>query len=274
VRRYRRYFESRDFASTRWAPDDPVSWVGADRLDRRRDDLNAIPELYNLDAVAYESVMLGLFTIFRGEQKTREKPNDICIAFSRDGFHWDRSSRDAFIPVSEREGDWNWANVQSAGGCCLVVGDRLYFYVSGRTGIPGTDLPGECSTGLATLRRDGFASVSDEWPAGVPHEIKSDRNSLITRPMRFTGSDLFVNAEIAGELRIEILDPSGKPIAPFAAAQCEPVRGDSTRHRVRWGNAASLDQLKGQPVRFRFVLSRSRLYSFWLSPSERGQSRG
>ena len=85
----------RDFAATRWSADQPVSWIGADTADRRRADLNAPAELYNLDAVAYESVMLGLFTIFRGEQRTREKPNDICIGFSRDGFHWDRTSRDA-----------------------------------------------------------------------------------------------------------------------------------------------------------------------------------
>ena len=38
------------------------------RLDIVRDDLRTAPQLYNVDAVAYESVMLGLFTIYRGEQ--------------------------------------------------------------------------------------------------------------------------------------------------------------------------------------------------------------
>ena len=274
VRRYRRYLESPDFAATRWSAGQPVSWIGADTADRPRADLNAPAELYNLDAVAYESVMLGLFTIFRGEQRTREKPNDICIGFSRDGFHWDRTSRDSFIAVSEREGDWNWANVQSAGGCCTIVGDRLYFYVSGRQGIPGTDLPGKCSTGLATLRRDGFASLSDEWPAGVPREIRGDRSSLVTRPLKFRGGHLFLNAEASGEIRVEILDAAGKVIAPYAAAQCEPVRGDATKHRVRWKTAPTIDELSGQTVRFRFVLTRSRLYSFWIADAETGRSRG
>jgi hypothetical protein len=218
--------------------------------------------------------MLGLFTIFRGEQRTREKPNDLCIGFSRDGFHWDRTSRDAFIPVSEREGDWNWANVQSAGGCCAIVGDRLHFYVSGRQGIPGTDLPGKCSTGLATLRRDGFASVSDEWPSGVPREIRGDRSSLVTRPLTFRGAHLFLNAEAAGDIRVEILDAAGKAIAPYTVTQCEPVRGDSTRHVVRWQSSPTLRELSGQSIRFRFVLSRSRLYSFWVADSEAGRSRG
>ena len=51
---------------------------------------NVIPELYNLDAVAYESVMLGLFAIFAAKASDREKPNELCVGFSRDGFHWSR----------------------------------------------------------------------------------------------------------------------------------------------------------------------------------------
>ena len=197
MRRYRRYYESASFPA-RWSAADPVSWIAADALDPARPDLQAQSELYNLDAVAYESVMLGLFTIFRGESRDREKPNDICVAFSRDGFHWDRSARLPFLTVSERPGDWNWGNVQSAGGGCLVVGDRLYFYVSGRQGIPGTNLPGKCSTGLAVLRRDGFASLTDQWPAGTPRRVLGDRTSVITRPLRFRGRHLFVNADAAG----------------------------------------------------------------------------
>src|SRR6266516_3320836 len=53
---------------------------------------------------------------------------------------------------------WN-NNVQSAGGGFLVVGDELYFYVSGRSGVPGSNKAGTLAAGLATLRRDGFASM-------------------------------------------------------------------------------------------------------------------
>ena len=274
VRRYRRYFESKSFAHTTWHPGDTVSWVGADRLDVAREDLRTSPELYNLDAVAYESVMVGLFTMYRGEQGDREKPNDICVGFSRDGFHWDRSSREAFISVSERPGDWNFANVQSAGGGCLVVGDHLYFYVSGRQGISGTNLPGRCSTGLAVLRRDGFASLSDEWPAGVPRRVYRHRSSVITRPLRFKGADLFINAAAAGDIRVEVLDRSGSVVPGYAATDCNAVRGDSTRHRVTWRSQTGLAALQGREIRLRFNLTRSRLYAFWIADDERGHSRG
>ena len=82
------------------------------------------------------------------------------IGFSRDGFHWDRTNRTPFLPVSEHHGDWNWCNVQSCGGCCLIVGDELYFYCSGRTANPRHGgKSGVSTTALATMRRDGFASM-------------------------------------------------------------------------------------------------------------------
>jgi hypothetical protein len=276
--RIRRYVESADFArGAAWTNDGPVPWVAADIDDPRRPEYDVPVELYNLDCVAYESVLLGLFTIFRGERTQREKPNDICVGFSRDGFHWDRSDRRAFLPVSEQVGDWNWANVQSAGGGCLVVGDRLYFYVSGRRGVPGSNDPGVCSTGLATLRRDGFASMgSPASPSGVTRlEPSPAPDTLITRPVTFSGKYLFVNLDAPdGVLRVEVLDRGGRVIPAYAADRSMPVRGNSTRARVTWTSTPDLAAVAGEPVRFRFTLTRGRLYSFWVSSSADGASRG
>ena len=274
--RARRYWETPDlFDRIHWKRDEPVIWVGADDHDPRRPEYNQPAQLYNLDCVAYESVLLGLFTIWRGERFDREKPNDIVLGYSRDGFHWHRPDRRPFLDVSERVGDWNWANVQSAGGCCLVVGDRLYFYVSGRHGVPGTDAPGVCSTGLAMLRRDGFASLAEPAPdAPVRRVYPGATPSVTTRPVRFSGGYLFVNADArGGELRVEVLDEAGRVIAPFTAANCRPVRDDATRAAVAW-NGASLAALAGEAVRFRFVTKHARLYAFWVSRSPAGASGG
>ncbi|HYB95519.1 MAG TPA: hypothetical protein VEC39_11125 [Vicinamibacterales bacterium] len=271
--RYRRYIESHDFISTAWSDADPVIWAGSDSADLQRDDLRTTPQLYNLDAVAYESVMLGLFTLYRGERQDREKPNDICVGFSRDGFHWTRDARDPFIPVSERAGDWNWGNVQSAGGGCVIVGDTLHFYVSGRKGVTGTNLPGECTTGLATLRRDGFASITDQFPAGAARPVSRSRGALVTRVLRSSGGHLFVNANIRGSLKVEVLDRAGQPLKPFTVDRCVPVTGDGTRLGVEW-TGSSLATIAGQPIRLRFVLDRAHLFAFWISPSPAGHSRG
>jgi hypothetical protein len=276
--RYRRYLETPDFGrGAQWREHEPVLWVSSDVEDARRPEYDVPAEIYNLDCVAYESILLGLFTIFRGERNEREKPNDVCAGFSRDGFHWYRPDRRAFLPVSEHVGDWNWANVQSAGGGCLIVGDQLYFYVSGRRGVPGSGDPGICSTGLAILRRDGFASMDFAPPAyGVERIDPSiEPGTLTTRPVRFSGRHLFVNLDApAGELRVEVLDRDGRAIGDFSAARCLPVGGNHTSARVSWNGAADLSALAGQTVRFRFRLTGGSLYAFWVSPSAGGESGG
>jgi len=266
VGRCRRYWEDADVvAGSKWEKGEPPLWVGADNLDPRRDDLKTPCELYNLDVFAYESVLVGLFNIWRGQPRDRAKPNEVCVGFSRDGFHWHRPDRRAFIPVSEHYGDWNWANVQSAGGGCLVVRDKLWFYVSGRAGVRGSRDSGVCSTGLALLRRDGFASMD----AGDAEE------TLTTRPVRFRGKHLFVNVDAAGgELRVEVLDREGKVTAPFTRANCVAVRADKMLHEVQWKRVRDLSALAGNPVKFRFHLRRGWLYAFWVSPSKAGASHG
>jgi hypothetical protein len=273
--RARRYWEAKDFlADAHWAAGEATPWQAADNADPERDDLKTPPQLYNLDCVAYESLMLGLFTIWRGQPKDRAKPNEICLGFSRDGFHFSRPDRRAFIPVSEHQGDWNWGNVQSAGGGCLIVGDKLYFYVSGRGGVPGATQSGVCSVGLATLRRDGFASM-DAPGSTAPGGAGPDEGTLTTRPIRFDGHHLFVNADTPdGELRVEVLDEASQPIAPFTRDACFPVKDDSTHAAVHWRGGDDLSKLAGRTVRLRFHLRRGRLYTFWVSPDATDASRG
>ena len=264
--RIRRYWEADDFVNdARWSSNEPALWVGADNADPQREDLQTPPQLYNLDCVAYESLLLGLFTIWRGQPSDRAKPNEVCLGFSRDGFHWHRPDRRAFNPVSEEQGDWNWGNVQSAGGGCLVVGDQLYFYVSGRKGIPGSHASGVCTTSLATLRRDGFASLD---AADTP-------GTVTTRCIRFQGRYLFVNADVdGGKLQAELLDVDGKPIAPLTRSKCIPVREDATLAQVCWDETDDLSAFSGQPVRLRFHLTKGSLYAFWVAPDKSGASYG
>jgi hypothetical protein len=85
---------------------------------------------------------------------------------------------------------------------------------------------------------------------------------------------LFVNAEVTGEMRLEVLDRNGRVVNGYAAADCVPVRGNSTKHAVAWKTRATLAPLAGEVIRLRLVLSRARLYSFWIADSTAGRSRG
>jgi hypothetical protein len=264
--RYRLYWEAAQFGDARtWNGQPPVAWVRADARDRFLEAITNEAEIYNLDCVAYESLLIGLFSVFRGEPADREKINEVEVGFSRDGFHWTRPDRTPFFPVSNRGGDWNYANVQSAGGGCIIAGDYLYFYASGRQGRPKKAEPGVCSTGLAVLRRDGFASLTDAASSG---------GRVTTRPLRFRGTHLFVNADAAGEIRVEVLDRDGRVVDGYSAADCVPVRGDGTKHAVSWKGRPTLGTLNRDVIRLRFVLSRARLYAFWIAESAAGRSRG
>jgi len=274
VGRSRAYFEHSDaIAGTKQIANGAVLWVCADRLDPHHPDprySHIEPQLYNHDAVAYESLMLGLFSIWQGPpnnicaQLKIQKRNELLVGFSRDGFHWYRPDRTRFLTVNPVEGAWNWGNVQSAGGCCLIVADKLYFYVSGRM-LGGHFWDGNCHTGLAVMRRDGFASL----------DANEEPGALTTRPVKFNGRYLFVNVNAPdGELRAEVLTEDERPIEGLSLKDCVPVSTDSTIQQVRWESGKDLLPLAGKPVKFKFYLKNGSLFSFWVSPDKSGASYG
>jgi hypothetical protein len=140
---------------------------------------------------------------------------------------------------------------------CVVLDDQLVFPYCAYSGIAPNGHRGMyCggSIGLATLRRDGFASM--EGPG-----------ELTTRSVQFKGKHLFVNVD--GELRVEVLDEAGKVIRTS-----KPASGDQTKLKIEWQDGADLSDLAGQAVKFRFHLTQGSLYAFWVTPNEKGSSHG
>lgn len=275
--RARLYWEDADFIrSGQWKVGEAPFWTGADSMDLCGD---ACAELYNLDAVAYESLMVGFYQILKGPPNHvgqvfgQPKLTELVLATSRDGFHWHRPDRRAFIGARREPGSWEFGYVESTGGVCLVVGDELWFYYSAYAGDPAnvseawqvSGMYANGAVGLARLRRDGFAAMQarfkDAW--------------LLTRPLTFTGRHLFVNAQTAGAcLSVECRGPDNKPIEPFTHANCHTFMGNSTAAEIRWKGADSLAALAGRQIRFHFEMDRGELYAFWISSTERGASRG
>lgn len=261
--RSRFYAESPNLLN--WTPSNFTDsfWTGPDDMDQPYVSGGAYPDLYNLDAVPYESLMVGLFSWF---YPGPVNPNlvELGVGFSRDGFYWVRPTRGsgpnaAFIPASNISGSWNMGNTQSAGGCFLVVGNELWFYFSARNGSHGTRAAG--STGLATLRRDGFYSMNAASTSGA----------LTTRPVQFSGKYLFVNLkDPQGTFQVRVINPSDNRIL----ATSLPLTIDSTLQQVSWNGLTDLSSIAGRPVRFQFTLTNGELYSFWVSPSSSGSSNG
>lgn len=271
--RARWYAESDDFLAGRnW--DDAVFWVNADALDKPDPEVGDPAQLYSLNAVAYESIILGEFYIHLGPNNSIAhkgkfpKITELKLGFSRDGFHWSRPDRRPFINATRQEGDWDRAYLHGTMGVCLVMGDELWFPYCGYSGTTEDGYQGmytAASIGFATLRRDGFASMGAGNKAG----------ELTTNPVTFSGKYLFVNVDCPeGELLVEILDEHGKVIEPFNFKNCIPTRDDETLHQIEWKGKVDLSPLAGTPVRFRFRLTNGELYAFWVSSNLNGASNG
>ena len=289
--RSREYSDSADFLGGARLTN-RVKWLRADSLDlaepvwfyafpdRRPGQRGGTPRLYNFDAVAYESLMLGAFTIYLGPDNSVcaaegvPKLTELHLGFSRDGFHWSRpDDRSPFIPASRTAGTWDRAYLHSNAALCLVMGDELWFYYTGFKGDPARKkLPierngmyAEASVGVARLRRDGFASMTAGENEGV----------LTTRSLVFTQGDrLFVNVNCPeGKLRVEVLDADGAVIPGLSEEECEAIVLDATRVAVRWKDGPRLGSLQGRPVRLRFHLKQGDLYAFWVADAD-GASHG
>lgn len=251
-----------------------VYWFTPDNLEPHHPNFpNVEPGIYNFDVIPYESIMLGQYAVWQGPENNIcgdlgiQKRNEICLGYSRDGFHFSRPSHVPFMGNDTTDGAWNWGNMQSVGGVPLIVGDSLYFYCSGRR-LNDIMWDSYTSTGLAKLRRDGFVSMNADKNGGF----------LITEPIIFDGEYLFVNASVPSKksvLEVEVLDVDGNPIPEFAGKNVVPIKdSDSTKTQVTWKSGASLNPLIGKPVRLKFNLAGGELYSFWISPWPTGESRG
>ena len=232
-------------------------WFNADDDDPRHELFPELrPQIYNHEAMPYESMLLGFFTVWQGPENKEcrqlgiQKKNEVLIGWSRDGLTWNREDKIPFHPVGEK-GAWHEGNIQSTAGVPLIVGDSLYFYMSGRYNNPAWR--SNFSTGLATLRRDGFVSLHAD----------GKESSMTTKPILLDRTYLFVNADLQSDLTIEIIKDDKVII----------------KKRVRKFNSTkeeclNLMDFKNETVQIRFSFRKGDMYAFWLADAPTGESCG
>ena len=118
------------------------------------------------------------------------------------------------------------------------------------------------ATGIAKLRRDGFVSLETE-----------NDGEIITRKLTFKGKKkhFFINAETedGGGISVKILSADKKTVI----AESTQFTGDSTRAELDFGDF-DLSKLEGETFRLHFYVTAGKIYSFWFSDSENGESGG
>ena len=229
-------------------------------------------EFYGMEVFPYEGLLLGLLWIFDATMEMNRVPEDVPLKWgrtnqdgpmqveltsSRDPMHWQRvGDREPFIALGGVD-EWDSGELWYAVTDPIIVGDEIRFYYGGRNVGHGEERPDSgpptYGIGLATLRLDGFVAIKAAEEEGV----------LTTKPLLFEGQRLEVNADASlGSIRVEIVDADGRPASGFSRNDADPIEGDSVRHTVTWKGNSEVASFKGKPIRLKFYMNRSQLYSF------------
>ena len=72
-------------------------------------------------------------------------------------------------------------------------------------------------------------------------------------------------SSVAGGIKVEIQDETGKPIPGFSLADSESHFGDSVERTVIWQNGADISAIAGRSIRLHFQLQDADLYSLKFS---------
>jgi hypothetical protein len=191
-------------------------------------------------------LLVGFPTRFHPERGDQVEP---VFMSSRDGGTFHRWP-EALIPVTAPENrDGNRSNYMTWGLIQLPGNDKEYSVYATEAYYTGPD----SRVRRFTYRVDGFVSVHASAAGG----------QLVTKPLRFAGTKLTINAATAagGRIRVEIQDTGGQAIDGLALADCQPFSGDAIEHAVTWTGGANVGSLAGKPVRVRFELQEADLYS-------------
>lgn len=219
---------------------------------------------YSLAVTPYGDQLIGIVGMLRldrieGNNALGDQSTQLLV--SRDGRRWQRvANREEFLAPTP--GSWDRGRV-FPGTTMITKDDQVLIYYTGTDTRHGSGAWGHTGIGLATLPADRFVAVQkcDESDAGI----------LQTRPLRFRGNTLLVNAELQdGDLQVELLDPNGEVLPGFHRKRSRLTVHDPLRYRVTWqrddGDASLPDAHEVQPVAIRFIIRGGKLYAFDVKP--------
>ncbi len=191
----------------------------------------------------------------REEAKRGSGPLETQLSVSRDGIHWQRYPRPAYVGIGKHAGfDLKKAYL---GHGMVRRGDEIWQYYIGSEEYHSTfekDPLAREGTFRVVQRLDGFVSADTPYTGGT----------FTTRPLVFSGNRLLLNidTDATGYAQVGLLDEHGNPIEGFGIDDCIYINGDFTDAEVEWlGKGKDLTQLVGRVVQ---VVVRSRgtkLYS-------------
>jgi len=197
-----------------------------------------------------------------GTERLAPAAMDVRLGWSRDGRRFRRcADRGPWLGLGP-EGSFDSRRVWAM-PFPIRMDDELWVYYTGENrdhdGLVDPAADGHLSgIGRATTRLDGFVAAEAGFAGG----------ELVTRPLRFEGQRLELNADTGGGgwVRVELQDENGRPLEGFSARDSIPISGNSVRLTAAWGDAVAegtdVSSLAHRPVRVRFLMRDCRLYAY------------
>lgn len=243
--------------------EDFIEW-GNQKVIMRPDEKDPpLTQFYNMEWMPYEDVYFGFLSVYYEAKGPDWDKVNVQLTYSRDGRNWDRiGERQPFIANGTEPGMVDWGQVYVMQKP-IVVGDEIWIYYIGFKGLHWAtqkrELQGS-SVNLCKLRLDGFISLD---PGGA--------GTVTTKLLTMEGDRLIINAnaEYDASIIVEILDENSKPITGFSKDDCDIISENSVRHIVTWNGNANVSALKNKPIKIKFYLNRSKIYSFTFLPVEK-----
>ena len=174
--------------------------------------------------------------------------NDIVFMSSRDGLHFNRSFKQAFVRPGVDQRNWHERAIYMDVGLLHTSPTEMSIYGVENMRYPSVNIR------RSALRTDGFVSAQAGYGGG----------QFVTRPLVFEGGELELNysTSAVGSVRVEVQDLQGHALPGYGLDECPEIFGDEIEGVARWTGGPDLSGLAGRPVRLRFALKDADIYAF------------
>jgi hypothetical protein len=235
---------------------DFINWTKPRRIVMPDPNEPGVEEFLSMRPIVRGNLYLGFLRILRDDMGADPGGpingigwTELCT--SRDGENWERRRE----PFLDRGAAGTWDHAMAYMGDCITIGEQDYFYYGGSSFGHKSDKGrrSENALGLAKLRRNGFVS----------RDAGATRATLRTPLVTLDATDITINANVKGSLRLRIVNQQGEPIPGFDFTDGPSIQGDATRHPVKFKH--DLAALIGQRVYLEFSLQGAELYGFDLT---------
>lgn len=191
----------------------------------------------------------------RPEAERGSGPLESQLAVSRDGVHWKRYPRPAYVGIG-RHGGLDLKKAYMGHGMVRRGSELWQYYLGSERYHSPFDKQSSAREAIFRVvqRLDGFVSADTPYTGGT----------LTTRPLVFSGNRLVLNldTDATGYAQVGLLDSEGQPLEGFGLDDCIYLNGDFIDAEVEWlTTGKDLSQLAGRSIQVVFRSRGTKLYS-------------